>query len=340
MMKKRFLAMTLAGAMCAAMLTGCGGGSSAQTSDGGSSAGSDGGDGKYNISVIVKLTDGHFNKVIAGAKAYADEHDNVSVEIQSPTSATSYDEQVNMIETSLGNPGIDAIVLAPLQSDTAATLVSTSTKPVIAVDTDFTSDKKSSFVGTGNESAAKEGGKAAVEEAKKRGADKPTVLILTGTQGDETHEARLAGYKEGAEEAGGEVVEVQYCDAAAEKAATAMEAVMQKYPDGIDVVLSSNDDMAMSALKIINDSGNAAYKDTVVCGFDGNQSAIEAVKAGTLGMDIAQLGYDMGYKAVEAAVAVLEGNSVDSYIDSGAKVVDSANAEDYIADMKSKGLWE
>lgn len=337
MFKKRFLAMTLASAMCAAMLTGCGGGSSS-SSDGGSTA--DGGDGTYNISVIVKLTDGHFNKVIAGAKAYADEHDNVSVEIQSPTSATSYDEQVNMIETSLGNPGIDAIVLAPLQSDTAATLVSTSEKPVIAVDTDFTSDKKSTFVGTGNESAAKEGGKAAVEEAKKRGADKPTVLILTGTQGDETHEARLAGYKAGAEEAGGEVVEVQYCDAMAEKAATAMEAVMQKYPDGIDVVLSSNDDMAMSALKIISDSGNAAYKDAVVCGFDGNQSAIEAVQAGTLGMDIAQLGFDMGYKAVEAAVAVLEGNSVEDYIDSGAKVVDKAGADAYIEDMKSKGLWE
>ena len=337
MFKKRFLAMTLASAMCAAMLTGCGGGSSS-SSDGGSTA--DGGDGTYNISVIVKLTDGHFNKVIAGAKAYADEHDNVSVEIQSPTSATSYDEQVNMIETSLGNPGIDAIVLAPLQSDTAATLVSTSEKPVIAVDTDFTSDKKSTFVGTGNESAAKEGGKAAVEEAKKRGADKPTVLILTGTQGDETHEARLAGYKAGAEEAGGEVVEVQYCDAMAEKAATAMEAVMQKYPDGIDVVLSSNDDMAMSALKIISDSGNAAYKDAVVCGFDGNQSAIEAVQAGTLGMDIAQLGFDMGYKAVEAAVAVLEGNSVEDYIDSGAKIVDKAGADSYIEDMKSKGMWE
>ncbi len=330
--------MTLASALCAAMLTGCGGGSTSTDNSGGDSASSDGS--KYNISVIVKLTDGHFNKVIAGAKAYAAEHDNVSVEIQSPTSATSYDEQVNMIETSIGNPGIDAIVLAPLQSDTAATLVSTSEKPVIAVDTDFTSDKKSSFVGTGNESAAKEGGKAAVEEAKKRGADKPTVLILTGTQGDETHEARLAGYKEGAEEAGGEVVEIQYCDAAAEKAATAMEAVMQKYTDGIDVVLSSNDDMAMSALKIIKDSGNAAYANTVVCGFDGNQSAIEAVQSGSLGMDIAQLGYDMGYKAVEAAVAVLEGNTVDEYIDSGAKVVDSSNADDYIADMKSKGLWE
>ena len=76
---------------------------------------------------------------------------------------------------------------------------------------------------------------------------------------------------------------------------------MQMYPDGIDIVLSSNDDMAMSVVKIIKDSGNAKYADTIVCGFDGNTSAISAIKDGTLGMDIAQLGYDMGYKAVEAA---------------------------------------
>ena len=335
-MKKKLLAMTLASAMLASALAGCGG-SSASTDNGGSSA--DSGD-AYNISVIVKLTDGHFNKVMAGAKAYADEHDNVNVDIQSPTSATSYDEQVNMIETSLGNPGIDALVLAPLQSDSASTLVANTDKVVIALDTDFTSDKKLAFVGTGNKDAAKSGGTAAVEAAKANGVDKPTVLIVTGVQGDETHEARLAGYKEGVEEAGGEVVEVQYCDGLAEKAATAMESVMQMYPDGIDIVLSSTDDMAMSVVKIIKDSGNAKYADTIVCGFDGNTSAISAIKDGALGMDVAQLGYDMGYKAVEAAVKALEGEKIDSFIDSGAKIVDSANCDEYIDDMKSKGLWE
>lgn len=335
-MKKKLLAMTLASAMLASALAGCGG-SSASTDNGGSSA--DSGD-AYNISVIVKLTDGHFNKVMAGAKAYADEHDNVNVDIQSPTSATSYDEQVNMIETSLGNPGIDALVLAPLQSDSASTLVANTDKVVIALDTDFTSDKKLAFVGTGNKDAVKSGGTAAVEAAKANGVDKPTVLIVTGVQGDETHEARLAGYKEGVEEAGGEVVEVQYCDGLAEKAATAMESVMQMYPDGIDIVLSSNDDMAMSVVKIIKDSGNAKYADTIVCGFDGNTSAISAIKDGALGMDVAQLGYDMGYKAVEAAVKALEGEKIDSFIDSGAKIVDSANCDEYIDDMKSKGLWE
>ena len=88
-MKKRLLAMTLASALCAGMLAGCGG--SPASDNGGSSADSGSSGNAYNISVIVKLTDGHFNKVMAGAKAYADEHDNVNVDIQSPTSATSYE---------------------------------------------------------------------------------------------------------------------------------------------------------------------------------------------------------------------------------------------------------
>lgn len=203
-MKKKLLAMTLASAMCVSMLAGCGG-SSASTDNGGSSA--DSGD-AYNISVIVKLTDSHFNKVMAGAKAYADEHDNVNVDIQSPTAATSYDEQVNMIETAVGNPSTNAIVVAPLQSDSASTLIANTDKVVIALDTDFASEKKSAFVGTGNESASKEAAVAAVKKAQDSGVDKPTVLIVTGVQGDETHDARMNGYKAGVEEAGGEVVEV------------------------------------------------------------------------------------------------------------------------------------
>lgn len=325
-MKKKVLAMTLVGTLCTAMLAGCGGQTSANDKAGGDSAAT--GD-AYNVTVIVKHTDGHFNKVIAGAMAYGKEHDNVNVEIQSPTSATSYDEQVNMIETALGNPGIDAIVVAPQQSASTATLVASANKSVLALDTDFTSDKKACFVGTGNEDAALSGGK-----------DKPTAVIIAGVQGDETHEARLRGYRDAIEAAGGQVLEVQYTDTMPDKTAAAMEAVIQKYPGGVDAVLSIADDMALAAAKVIKDSGNTNYADTVLCGFDGNQSAVEAVEAGSLTIDIAQMGYDMGYKAVEAAVKVLDGDKVDSFIDSGSKVIDSGNIEDYIADMKSKGLWE
>ena len=335
-MKKKLLAMTLASALCAGMLAGCG--SSASTGSTGDSGSTASGD-AYNVTVIVKHTDGHFNKVIAGARAYGSEHDNINVEIQSPTSATSYDEQVNMIETALGNPGIDAVVIAPQQSTSTATLVDTATKPVVALDTDFTSDKKACFVGTGNEDAALNGGKAVAEACKALGKDKPKAVIIAGVQGDETHEARLRGYRSAVEQAGGTVLEVQYCDAQPDRAAAAMEAVMQKYPQGVDAVLVTGDDMALAAIKCIWDNNSAAYRKTVICGFDGNQAAVEALDRGELTVDIAQQGYEMGYKAVEAALDALEGKSVELVIDSGSEVITADNIDAYIADCKEKGLW-
>ena len=325
-MKRRMIAAALACLACTAGLSACGGSASAEN--------------VYRIAVIIKHTDEHFQKVMAGAEACANEHPNVEIDIQSPTSATAYDEQLNMVETVLHNDGIDAVVLAPLQSSSAAALAETADKPIIALDTDFTSDKKLSFVGTGNEAAAQAGGAVAMEKAKANGTDKPQAVILTGAQGDETHEARLRGYRDAIEAAGGQVLEVQYTDTMPDKAAAAMEAVIQKYPNGVDAVLSIADDMALAAAKVIKDSGNTNYADTVLCGFDGNQSAIEAVMDGSLTIDIAQMGYDMGYKAVEAAVTVLEGGSVESFIDSGSKVIDSSNIDEYVSDMKSKGLWE
>lgn len=344
MITKRWMMRLLAGTLCMGLLTGCsggnGGGDAGNANSGGNADTTGGSNGDaYSVSFIVKLTDSHFSKVMAGAQAYADEH-NVNIKIQSPSSATAYDEQVNMIETNLNSGAYDAMVLSPLQSESATGLVTNASIPIVACDTDFTSDKKVSFVGTGNKDAARNGGEAAAETAIAGGVSAPTAVILTGVQGDETHDARMEGYREGIEAKGGTVLEVQYCDALADKAANAMEAVMQKYPDGVDIVCSTNDDMVMAALKVKTDSNNPAYADCVMCGFDGNQAAIEAIQQGKLQMDIAQLGYDMGYKAMEAAVMSLEGQSVESFIDSGAEVVTSANVEEYIESMKSIGVWE
>ena len=84
---------------------------------------------------------------------------------------------------------------------------------------------------------------------------------------------------------------------------------MQKYPQGVDALLVTSDDMALAAIKCIWDNNSAAYQKTVICGFDGNQAAVEALDRGELTVDIAQQGYEMGYKAVEAALDALEGKS-------------------------------
>ena len=288
-----------------------------------------------SVDVILKTTASEYwSYVKAGAEAYSKDNPDVKVEVKGATSETAYDEQQNMIETDLNSGAYDAFVIAPLQADLVKTLIADQTAPIVAVDTNIDAPEVLSFVGTGNEDAAAEGGKAAVEAAKAAGWDKVQAIAISGVQGDGTATARLTGYEKGVTEAGGEFLkdEIQYADAVADKAATSMEAIMQNHPEGVAIIVCNNDDMAMAAARAAK--GNAAYAKTIFVGFDGIQSACNAILAGEETMSVAQEAYDMGYKAVEAAVKSVNGETLEKFIDSGCSVVTKDNAQERLDKLK------
>ena len=325
-MKKRLLAMLMTGAMVAS-LAACGGGSSTPADDtqkdGGNKASTTSG---CSVDVILKTTASEYwSYVKAGAEAYSKDNPDVKVEVKGATSETAYDEQQNMIETDLNSGAYDAFVIAPLQADLVKTLIAGQTAPIIAVDTN---------IGFNNEELAAMGGKAAVEAAKAAGWDKVQAIAISGVQGDGTATARLTGYEKGVTEAGGEFLkdEIQYADAVADKAATSMEAIMQNHPDGVAIIVCNNDDMAMAAARAAK--GNAAYAKTIFVGFDGIQSACNAILAGEETMSVAQEAYDMGYKAVDAAVKAVNGETLEKFIDSGCDVINKDNAQKRLDTLK------
>ena len=335
-MKKRLLAMLMTGAMVAS-LAACDGGSSTPSTDdktGGDKAGTTSG---CSVDVILKTTASEYwSYVKAGAEAYSKDNPDVQVEVKGATSETAYDEQQNMIETDLNSGAYDAFVIAPLQADLVKTLIAGQTAPIVAVDTNIDAPEVLSFVGTGNEDAAAMGGKAAVEAAKAAGWDKVQAIAISGVQGDGTATARLTGYEKGVTEAGGEFLkdEIQYADAVADKAATSMEAIMQNHPEGVAIIVCNNDDMAMAAARAAQ--GHDAYKNTIFLGFNGDRAACEAILAGQMTMSVAQMAYEMGYKAVETMVQVLDGETVDEFVDSGSDVVTPDNAQERLDTLKTQ----
>ena len=199
-MKKRLLAMLLAGAMCAS-LAACGGNSSGGSTE--EPSGEAGGEG-YSIDVILKTTASEYwGYVEAGAEAYMADNPDVKVEVKGASSETAYDEQQNMIETDLNSGSYDAFVIAPLQADLVTTLIAGKEAPIIAVDTDIDAPEVKSFVGTSNEDAAALGGEEAVKAAQAAGWETIEAIAISGVQGDGTATARVTGYQKGVEEAGG-----------------------------------------------------------------------------------------------------------------------------------------
>ena len=328
-MKKRLLAMLLTGALCASMAACSSGGEASTGETGGETGGESSGSG-YSIDVILKTTASEYWQYVqAGALAYMQDNPDVTVTVKGAPSETSYQDQLNMIQTDLADD-YDGYVIAPLQADMVANLVSGVEKPIVAVDTKIEAPEVLSFVGTGNESAGALGGAAAVEAAKAAGWTEIKAIEIAGVQGDTTNTDRMNGYMKGIEEAGGDFLEdeVQYADAVATKAVDAMNGIMSRHPEGIAIICANNDDMAIAAAKAAADSGNEAYANTIFLGFDGIQSACDAILEGRLTMSVAQQGYEMGYMSVEAVVNALNGETIEEFIDSGADVVTADNAQE------------
>ena len=320
---QKLLATVLTGTMLFS-LAACSGSNTPSSS--GDSA--DGGK-NLSISVILKTTASEYwLYVVAGAEAYGTENSNVKVDVKGATSETAYDEQQNIIETDLNSGAYDAYVIAPLQSDVAATLIKGQTKPIINLDTRIDAPEILSFVGLDQENAAEFGGEAAVKAAKEAGWTELKAIAISGVQGDNTATARLNGYRTGITNAGGTFLdnEIQYADAVADKAANSMEAIIQNHPEGIAMIVCNNDDMAMAAARAAE--SHPAYANTVFVGFDGTKSACDSLLQGGETLSVSYNCYDLGYKAVEAAVAAANGEKVDEVISVDASILTKDNAQE------------
>lgn len=327
-MKRRVLSILMAVVMVIALM-GCGAkstssdkqqtGNANETQTGGSKDSEK--EKEITIGVILKtLSSEYWGYVAAGVNAAAKDL-GIKVNLQGPASETAYDEQNNMIETMLSG-GVDAFVISPLQSDSVASVIGEVSIPIITVDTDAEIKGKVSFVGTGNENAAYEGGLFAAEKAGK-GAK---AVIIGGVEGNATSDARQAGFTKALEEKGIKVVAVQYAQSNPDTATNVMENMITAQGGDIQIVCCHNDDTAVGAANAIKQSG---LENVIIVGFDGCQSGVQNVIDGNITATCAQSAYTMGYEAVETAVKAVKGEQVESFVDTGCTVVSSSNAEEY-----------
>ena len=317
---KKVLSAVLAGAM-ALSLTACGGSDAPANS--GSASGGAAADGDITVGFVVKaLNDTYWVQMQAGAQDKAKEL-GVNVKFIAPNSESEVQQQVDMIENLIGE-GVDALCVAPSSPDTVLTAFEHATQqniPILAVDTDTTYEKKLTFIGTGNEAAAKLGGEYMVE---KMGEGKKAV-ILRGRLGDTTHDEREAGFKAALEAGGWEILEVQAADSDAKKAMNITQDIMQRHTQ-IDAILATADHMAQGAQRAVE----AAGLDTAIMGFNGSNPAVELVLDGKMAGTVARSPYNMGALGVENAVKAAKGEQIGTRIDTGAEVITTENGEEYL----------
>ncbi len=326
-MKKRLLALLMA-SMMAATLMGCGSSGDSAASDSSADAAQSSTDsssgGEKSIAVIFKALNAEYWKTMKSGCEDAAAELGVKVTVLGPNAESEIAQQVTMIEEQL-SAGVDAIAVAPCDESAVIGAVQpyVGKVPIFAVDTDFTLDGKTAFIGTGNSTAAELGGIYAAQKIGEGG----NAILIGGQQGEGTSTSRLEGFQKGLEENGCNVLETQYGKNTADGAMAVMEDMLTKYPGQVNAVLAMNDDMIQGCQQAIK---NAGVTGIVLVGFNGDTPALQLIDSGELDATVAQQPYDMGYQCVEQMVKSINGETVEENQDVPAVLITKDNVKDYL----------
>jgi ribose transport system substrate-binding protein len=284
------------------------------------------GEDKVEISVVLKtLASEYWGYVKNGCDAAAKEL-GITVTVVGPDAESNIAGQVTMIEEQIA-AGCDAIVCAPNDAAAAANALKAAIDkgiPVLSVDTNVGMEGQTSFVGTSNVDAAKQGGLWAAEQL----GEGAKAVIIYGQEGDNTSNMRREGYEAACKGKSIEVLAALSGQNTTDGATKTMEDLLSAHPGQIDVVFCHNDDTAIGAM---NACESAGVSDILIVGFDGNKSAVELIMADELiKATVAQQPFAMGYEVVKAAYAAIQGQKVDAVISAPVKVVTKENGQEYL----------
>ena len=318
-MKKRLLALLLATSCMGASLVGCSNSNSGESSntEDGSTAESN----SYKIGCSFDYLSDFMANVTDGVKA-AGEDEGVEVTVQDAEFDVS--KQLQQVENFIAG-GYDAVVIKPVDSEGCAPIASACNEagiPLIVVNTIANCDYDT-YVGSDHVVS----GRLQMEYVAEALGGEGKVAILQGDLMNSATNERTEGNEEiAAQYPGIEIVSKQEASWMRDEAMTKMENWISSGME-IDAVVANNDEMALGAAQVLQEAG---ITDVLVCGIDATTEALNALKEGTLSMTVFQNGYEQGYQSIVAAIKLINGETVDEFIDVPYESVLPEQADEYL----------
>lgn len=222
---------------------------------------------------------------------------------------------------------VSVIVVNPTDSDAVVSSVAKANQakiPVIAVDRASNGGTLASFIASNNVEA----GKLGAEQLLKAVPQNAKVAMLIGIPGASAARDRGKGFTDALADSsingkGVKLVAQQVANFKRDEALNVMQNILTATPD-LAGVFAQNDEMALGAVQAIKAKGLTGK--VFVVGVDGIDDARAAIKAGDMYATVAQQPDVMGQLAVQAAVKLAAGQTVEPKQDVPLKVITKDNA--------------
>jgi inositol transport system substrate-binding protein len=258
------------------------------------------------------------------AKKYEDEYQFVYVDAK-------FDQnmQLSLVENFISQK-VDAIALIPVDREASKPMVEQIVAagiPLISVNSKLGNQElANSYVG----SNSVESGEIEMQAVADKLGGKGNIVVLHGDYGHEAQIDRYQGYKNILEKYPD--IKIIAEDTGKWARAEGMQVVenwlQSDLRDKIDAVVAQNDEMAIGALKAIEDAG--LLDKIVVAGIDATPEAIEYLKKGKLEITVFQDAKGQGKKAIEVAVKAANGEDVEKEYMIPYQLVNPEEADKYL----------
>jgi ribose transport system substrate-binding protein len=242
--------------------------------------------------------------------------------------------QTPLLDSFVARGDLDYIIIAPVDKEQMIAPLQAAVDAgikIITVDTflgdgDYVNGPVTfplSYIGSDN----LEGGRIAGEYLAEKLGGEGKVYVQNTNVGVSTTEQRGQGFIEAIEaHPGMELVGMDYNLDDANTATEQTAAVLQREPE-LAAIFGVNVFSAIGAGNAVNNAGIGGAVDVVA--FDATQYAIEQLRAGTVSLVIAQKPFDMGYLAMEFALADWRGvTSLPLRVPTGYAVITADNVDD------------
>ncbi|WP_159591147.1 substrate-binding domain-containing protein [Chelativorans xinjiangense] len=225
--------------------------------------------------------------------------------------------------------GVDAIIINPVNPDAVVPSLEAATAagiPVITVDRSINGEGVTAHIGRDNKKMGALVGEALVERLKADGVEGAKIIEIQGDAGGAVMMDRRDGFHAALEGSGHTIVEGPYAEYIRANAVVAMQDLLQAHID-VKVVYAHNDDMALGALQVLQESGR---DDVLIAGVDGLSEALSVMEAG--GNYIATTLNDpqyLGDVTIQVAREAAAGKKVPGFVDAGTTLVTPENVGEF-----------
>jgi len=266
---------------------------------------------KYKIGFIIEEMSPFMSQTADAAEAFGKEHSDVTVTVAVADNDVA--KELSDVENFIAD-GYDAIVMKPLDSEGCAPAVQyckDANIPIIAMNNNFAGVEATSYVGSNHELSGEYAAEGVAEALNGKGK----VVVLEGDMSQQAAIDRMDGVKKVLSE---KYPDIEIVDA--QDAGWSTDTALTKTENWIssgtkfDGIIACASQMAVGA-KLALEQGGYSAGQIPIASIDAMQMSLEIYKTGWVCSDVLQDAYGQGYTAMKAAYKILNGGTVDSYID-------------------------